>query len=57
MASQTLIATLETVCEILGDNGQVPVAPVTEVLSFLATVDKTVSSSQVNVVVTTLSTQ
>ncbi|KAJ3032627.1 Ropporin-1-like protein, partial [Rhizophlyctis rosea] len=55
-ASGTLIATIETVCEILGDNGQIPVAPVTEVLQFLSTVDQTVNPGQVNVVVTTLST-
>ncbi|KAJ3052364.1 Ropporin-1-like protein [Rhizophlyctis rosea] len=55
-ASGTLVATVETVCEILGDNGQVPVAPVSEVLSFLATVDQTVNPGQVNVVVGTLST-
>ncbi|KAJ3413647.1 Ropporin-1-like protein [Chytridiales sp. JEL 0842] len=35
-ASGTLVATIETVTQLLGDNGTIPTGPVTEVFQFLA---------------------
>lgn len=54
MRMQTLVATIETVCAILGDNHRVPLPSVMEILQYLATIDNSVEPGQVDMVVRTL---
>ncbi|KAJ3097921.1 Ropporin-1-like protein [Physocladia obscura] len=46
-ASGTLIATIESVCHLLSDNGNLPSAPLMEIISFMAERDPTQDQSKI----------
>lgn len=54
-ASGNLVATMENVCKILGDNGLVPSAPVIEVIKFLASRDPLYDVTRTNKITSPLS--
>ncbi|KAI9359619.1 hypothetical protein DFJ73DRAFT_621872 [Zopfochytrium polystomum] len=50
----TLLATVDQVCEILGDNGRVPTRPVVEIIKFLVSRDPALDPVKINKVTAAL---